>query len=220
MNLYDSHIDAGQELCPKDKAAYYTALIEYVCYGIEPEKLTGPAKAIFVAIKPTLDMSRTKSAAGKAGGEANAKQMASRTGSKTEAEGQANGKQNGEQTPSKDGSKTEAKNKNKYKNNINPQEVVKTTTSYPFGIEVPTVEMVKAYAVSQGCPDFDADAFVTYFEGVGWKVRGEPIFDWTSVCHKWLRDSVKMGKVRKEEKDGSGWVDGSYIIPEWDELAS
>ena len=44
MQLLDSHIEAGQDLSDEDKMAYYTALVEYLYYGKEPE-LTGAPTA-------------------------------------------------------------------------------------------------------------------------------------------------------------------------------
>ena len=49
MQIFDSYIEAGQELSAKDKREYYTALIEYIFYDIEPN-VKGAVAAIFTAI--------------------------------------------------------------------------------------------------------------------------------------------------------------------------
>ena len=78
MQILDSFIEAGQELSAKDKQAYYAAVIEYLYWGREP-KLKGPANAVFVAIRPSLDNSRARAEAGRNGGKQKRKQMRSKT---------------------------------------------------------------------------------------------------------------------------------------------
>ena len=68
MQLFDSHVEAGQTLSKKEREAYYAALIEFAYYGTEPVGLKGAPLAIFTAIKPTLELSRVRSAARKKGG--------------------------------------------------------------------------------------------------------------------------------------------------------
>lgn len=78
MQILDSFIEAGQELSAKDKQAYYSAVIEYLYYGREPS-LKGPANAVFVAIRPSLDNSRARAEAGRNGGRQKRKQTRSKT---------------------------------------------------------------------------------------------------------------------------------------------
>lgn len=84
MQIMDSHIEAGQEMSEKDRIAFYGALVEYLATGKAPE-LKGTPKAVFVAIRPTLDNSRKRSESGSAGGRASGK-------AKLEANQEANGK--------------------------------------------------------------------------------------------------------------------------------
>ena len=67
VNVFKSYVDAGQDLPQKDREKYYTALIEYLAYGKEPQ-LKGTAKAVFVAIMPSLKISRQNAENGKKGG--------------------------------------------------------------------------------------------------------------------------------------------------------
>ena len=73
MQLFDSHVEAGQTLSKKEREAYYAALIEFAYYGTEPVGLKGAPLAIFTAIKPTLELSHVRSVAGRKGGKTNAK---------------------------------------------------------------------------------------------------------------------------------------------------
>lgn len=69
MNIFDSYIEAGQELNKAEKAEYYVALIEYLAYQREPQFKRSAPKAIFIAIKPSIDKSRELSESGKKGAE-------------------------------------------------------------------------------------------------------------------------------------------------------
>ncbi len=73
MQLFDSHVEAGQTLSRKEREAYYTALVEFVYYGMEPVGLTGAAAAVFTAIRPTLELSHVRAVSGRKGGKTNAK---------------------------------------------------------------------------------------------------------------------------------------------------
>ena len=185
MQLMDSHIEAGQDLSAKDKQAYYTALVEYLYYGKEPD-LKGPAKAVFVAIKPTLDNSRARAEAGSKGG------------SNRQANHEANAKQTAKQNESKSESNAEAKSKSK--GNIEE--------TSPNGEEKksarmarPTVQEVADYAAERGDPSFNAERFVDYYESNGWKVGRNPMRDWKATVRTWM---AKDG--RKEQSDAAAFA--------------
>lgn len=106
MNIFDSYIDAGQKLKPSERKEYYCALVEYLAYGKEPERLKGSSDAIWTAIFPSLELSRKRSESGSKGGQKkqanqelatkqNEDLLASKMASKTEANTVANGKANG-----------------------------------------------------------------------------------------------------------------------------
>lgn len=119
MNIFDSYIDAGQKLKPAERKEYYCALVEYLAYGKEPERLKGSSDAIWTAIFPSLELSRKRSESGAKGGQKKqAKQelatkqnedlLASKTASKSEAKAVANGEANGV-AKSKSNSKSNSK---------------------------------------------------------------------------------------------------------------
>lgn len=95
MQIFDSYIDAGQQLPQRDKERFYTSLIEFIAYGVEPT-LDGAAAAVFTAIRPSLVISKKRAEAGRRGGNANAKNNGSsnfaskQNESKSEASDEAN----------------------------------------------------------------------------------------------------------------------------------
>ena len=57
MNIYDSIVDAVQELDPATRGEVYTAVIEYLRYEREPdlESMSQMARVLFRSFKPNLD---------------------------------------------------------------------------------------------------------------------------------------------------------------------
>ena len=93
FTFFSSYYEAVKELPPEIRAEFYDAVIPYAIYGTEPETTNPVVKALFVLVKPSIDVSRTKASAGKKGGEANSNQSESKpeasakqTGSKSQAE--------------------------------------------------------------------------------------------------------------------------------------
>ena len=80
FTFYRSYFEAAQELSDKQRLVLYDALMQYALNDTEPE-LSGIPKAMFILIKPTMDTSKAKSAAGTKGGK------------QTEIKTEANGKQ-------------------------------------------------------------------------------------------------------------------------------
>ena len=88
MQIYDSYIEAGQQLSQRDKERFYTAVIEYLAYDKKPQ-LKGSAQAVFTAIEPSLNISKQNAKNGRAGGKRKSKRNASETGSETQANAEA-----------------------------------------------------------------------------------------------------------------------------------
>ncbi|MEA4901887.1 DUF6291 domain-containing protein [Desulfitobacterium sp.] len=87
FTFFRSYYEAAKELTDKQRLAFYDAIIQY---GIDSEEmaLSGVAKAMFALVKPTLDKSQARAAAGSKGGK-------------------SKGEANDEQTPSKPQAKPE-----------------------------------------------------------------------------------------------------------------
>ncbi len=183
MNIYDSYIDAGQELSAKDKGAYYTALLEYMAYGREPN-LKGAPAAIFVAIRPSLDLSRTRAENGSKGGskrQANTEANAKQTASKTEANAEANG---------------QAKSKSKSNSKKVPTDV---GTKEAARFEPPTEEEVDAYLREKGLSAYLTGAeFVGYYASQDWKkANGLRLTSWKLAASGWA-ERQRREHPRKE----------------------
>lgn len=180
MNIFDSYIDAGQKLKPSERKEYYCALVEYLAYGKEPERLKGSSDAIWTAIFPSLELSRKRSESGSKGGQKkqanqelatkqNEDLLASKTASKTEANTVANGKANGvAKSKSKSNSKEDISNdisKKKGADLSTITEIVdylneKANTSYR-----PSAEYAKTHIRARLREGFTIDDFKTVIDG-------------------------------------------------------
>jgi len=58
----------------------------------------------------------------------------------------------------------------------------------------PTVADVKAYAVEQSQPDFDAAKFIDHYESNGWKVGKTAMKDWQATVRNWIRNGGTQAK--------------------------
>lgn len=190
MQLMDSHVAAGQDLPMKDRQAYYTALVEYLAYGIEPS-LKGAAKAVFTAIKPTLDNSRERAKAGSKGG--------SKSPSKREANVEAKRKQTDKQNTESAGSYQDSPSPS-----YSPSSSYSHSQTLPEGVqggmEPPTLEEVRKYFAAN-CLRGDPDLFWANYDAKGWlDGNGFAISKWTSQALKWSRMQVERD-AKTPERD-------------------
>lgn len=197
MNIFDSYIEAGQQLNKRDREQYYTALIEFIAYDVEPN-LKGAAAAVFTAIRPSLGISKTRANSGRVGGKNRSKASYEKSvchefdngfandllASKTEANGKANG-----QAMSKSNSNSKEELPNGSSKKAAPRFVK------------PSVEEVSAYASELGVPYFDASHFVDYYESNGWKVGRNGMKDWKATVRNWARKDVPKRGASHVEYD-------------------
>lgn len=192
MNLFDSYIEAGQELGRKDRMAYYTAVIEFVAYGREPE-LTGAAKAVFVAIRPSLESSRRCAENGKKGGRP-----------KKETQTAENGKPRTRKTENPDGENTETQTAENGKTNSNSKGNSKETPSNE-GVKKAakfsppaSPQEVTEYSVSIGKP-IDGEEFFAYYASQDWKkANGQKLASWKAAVPGWHARDLRRSGCRKE----------------------
>ena len=180
MNIFESYIDAGQELGQAEKAEYYVALIEYLAYGKEPTFKRQGSKAVFVAIKPSLDIGKKRSESGKKG-------MASRY-------------QNGDllpnKTANKEGNKTEkcplTKGNSKGNKEYTPNGVSKKAPAFT----APSAEEVEAYCEGRGTP-IDSRRFCDYYAAQGWRLsNGNRMRDWRAAARNWADSDNRKRKAQ------------------------
>ena len=215
MNLFDSYIEAGQELGRKDRMAYYTAVIEFVAYGREPD-LTGAAKAVFVAIRPSLESSRRCAENGKKGGRPkketqtaeNGKPRTRKTenpdGENTETQTAENGKPRTRKTENPDGENTETQTAENGKTNSNSKGNSKETPSNE-GVKKAakftppaSPQEVTEYSKSIGKP-IDGEEFFAYYASQDWKkANGQKLTSWKAAVPGWYARDFKRAGGRKE----------------------
>lgn len=79
----------------------------------------------------------------------------------------------------------------------------------------PTVEEVAAYCQEKGYP-LDAQYFVDYYEGNGWKVRGKKMQSWRSTLATWEKN--RKDKEKRDNPVGADGVPDGYVRDRFGEL--
>lgn len=201
MNIYDSYIEAGQKLGRGDREKFYTAVIEFLAYGTEPE-LKGAPLAIMTAIRPSLEDSRRSLVNGRKGGRPRKTQNAENA----KPEPRETENQNGEkpETQTRENRETQAadfgKAKDKDKSNKEkepPKGGSKEKGSAPR-FKPPSVDEVAAYAGQAGLP-LDAGRFCDFYASKGWRVGSSPMRDWRAACRNWARRNDGPGRFAAAE---------------------
>lgn len=184
MNIFDSYIEAGHTMQQRDKESYYTALIEFLYYGVEPD-LKGAALSVMTAIRPSLEESRTRIANGRKGG----RSKKSQTTESEKANSPKSEKLNAENEKSQttESEKTKGKSKGKSINSSNEE--------LNGRFKRPTQDEVSRYASGIGHPSFDAQKFMDYYNANGWKVGRNPMKDWQATVRNWIRRDEPQGKT-------------------------
>ena len=196
MNVYDSIIEAVEKagLTVEERGQMYTAMIEYLYWGREPQFAMKKAVVFcFESMRPVFDAQRAKQEAGRKGGKAaskrkaNAKQNESKAPSKSEADSLANAKQNeSEQEQEQDIKKV-------LPNGSTKEKSIRFTP--------PTAEEVDAYLAEKGLGAYLTGAeFVGYYGSQGWKkANKQPITNWKLAASGWAtREQRKVNPPRKE----------------------
>lgn len=185
MQIFDSYIEAAQYLKPRNKEKYYTALIDYLYYGIEPS-VTGEVAAVITSNWPTIEESRRKIVNGRKGGRGNkagGENAESKTPDSEKAKHANPGKLDGENHESKtpDSGKTKGNSKG------NKKEINKfISKEEPSAFQKPTVEEVRLHCDEMGYT-FDPEEFVATYEATGWMAGKSPIVDWRAKCVSWQK---------------------------------
>jgi hypothetical protein len=184
MNIFDSYIEAGHTMQQRDKESYYTALIEFLYYGVEPD-LKGAALSVMTAIRPSLEESRTRIANGRKGG----RQKKSQPTESEKANSRKSEKLNGENEESQPTESEKAKGKSKGKSINSSNEELNGR------FKRPTRDEVARYAFGIGHPSFDTQKFMDYYNANGWKVGRNPMKDWQATVRNWIRRDEPQGKT-------------------------
>lgn len=185
MQIFDSYIEAGQNMKPRDRERFYTAVIEYLYYGKKPS-VNGEPKSVLTAIWPTLEESRKKVVNGRKGGRGNkagGENAESKMPDSEKAKPVNPGKLDGENPESKtpDSGKTKGNSKG------NKKEINKfISKEEALAFQKPTVEDVRTHCDEMGYT-FDPEEFVATYEATGWMAGKSPIVDWMAKCVSWQK---------------------------------
>lgn len=202
FKFFRSFYEAALDIYKFDKesaADFLMALCDYALNGTESYPLSGAPLAMFKLVKPNLDASKKRSAAGAKGGTANIEANRStalanlkQNRSKAEADSEALPKQAPKQDrstpeahsePMKDvgsrsiGSKEEWKNES-YIPPYNPPKGINTPQKR---FVPPTLEEVAAYVKERGSR-VDPQGFIDFYAMKGWMVGKTPMKDWKAAC--------------------------------------
>ena len=79
-----------------------------------------------------------------------------------------------------------------YESNTNPNTNTKSASRVRGTFSPPTASEVEAYCRERGSP-IRADAFVNYYESVGWKVGSHPMKDWKAAVRSWEQREKQSG---------------------------
>lgn len=165
MTFYRSYWEAVKRL--RKSADRLSALEAILAYALDGEELdrTDAADAIFVLVKPFLDVAARKSKGGKIA--SRVEEESGKTTARVEEESDNN-------------------IKNKKKSNIKVKNNMLEGNAHTR-FTPPTLDEVIAYCQERG-NSVDAERFVSYYESNGWKVGKNPMKDWRAAVRTWERD--------------------------------
>lgn len=188
--LYTSQMKILQKLDMRQRGELLTALMNYVSGG-EPPALDEKTDVAFSAIQIQIDMDTEKF---------------ERVIEKRAAAGRASAAARKAKKEARNLTHVDFVEHNEDEDEDEDEDVDEDVpTANPAG--APTVEEVKAYADSIGYTSLDAQSFCDYYSARGWKINGEPIWDWKALVRRWKRqDEKKAGGFknfdeRKEDLD-------------------
>ena len=182
MTFYRSFWEAVKRL--RKPADRLSALEAILAYALDDEELdrTGAADAIFVLVKPFLDVAARKSKGGK-------------IATRVEEESDKSTERVGEE--SDNNIKNKKKNKLKVKNNM-----LESNTRTRF--VAPTLDDVSAYCSERG-NGVDPQQFIDFYTSKGWKVGDQPMKDWKAAVRTWERRDGRQTAKEQPKSFAQMW---------------
>ena len=86
----------------------------------------------------------------------------------------------------------------------------------------PTVDEINAYCAEKGYNNVDADAFINYFDSVGWRIGKalKPMKSWKGAVANWSRQQAQYDdEKRKKENKGRLQSKPTYDLIEYEKFA-
>lgn len=182
MTFYRSFWEAVKRL--RKPADRLSALEAILAYALDDEELdrTDAADAIFVLVKPFLDVAARKSKGGK-------------IATRVEEESDKSTERVGEE--SDNNIKNKKKNKLKVKNNM-----LESNTRTRF--VAPTLDDVSAYCSERG-NGVDPQQFIDFYTSKGWKVGDQPMKDWKAAVRTWERRDGRQTAKEQPKSFAQMW---------------
>lgn len=168
--IYRSLREATKQLDLETRAKVYDAVMDYAFDGTEPEE-TGVVQAMFLMIKPIIDLNNQRYENGCKGGRP-----------KNQTETKTKPKNNQTETNVKPNDNDNVN----VNDNVNEKEIVKEKVAIAPRFTKPTLQDVQSYVDEQNLV-MDSQSFVDFYESKGWKVGREPMKDWRAAARNWAR---------------------------------
>ena len=206
MNIYDSFIE-GVFMLPdiKDQKDALWSLVCFMRTGVEPEGVRPIPMAWLTTVRPLLETSRARSAAG-----SKPKKITKveQSGCEKQANAETNCEQTAEQNANKTPNKTtnKAPNKTETKNKNKNIDLPNGKSRESRGFSPPSPAQVAEYAAESGFPDFDADKFVDFYASKGWMVGRSKMRDWRASVRTWLsRERAEGATAHAHQSIAEAW---------------
>lgn len=190
--FYYSFLDAALDMQPKERLAYYDALIGYALEGKEPSVLPKNASIAFKLSRKQIDANNLRYENGKKGGRPK------------KTDGFENQKpmvlENGKYSSENEKPKEKEKEKENVKDKEKKESVEKKVAAAPAPQQrmvKPSVVDVADYAAKMGYTGFHTERFYSYYESNGWRVGKNPMKDWKAAVRNWHQRDLQEKQPRK-----------------------
>lgn len=208
MNFYDSIIEGAQELPATERGQLYTAALEYLYYGREPDFKMRPApRALFVAMRPVFDNQRQAVVNGRKGGRPRKRETKTKP-TLSETENQNITAPFDKQKPTLSENAPISKSEQEQEQELEKEPLRGSKKTRPRFVP-PTEEEVDAYLAERGLSAYLTGAqFVGYYGSQDWrKANGQKVTNWKLAASGWADRERK----RSPQKGGSDGFDDFKI---------
>lgn len=207
MQVLDSLVDGPLELADRREADELIGMIvRYLRTGEEPEPRTDAQRMAIAMVRPVLEKSRARAAAGSRGGSAAPRDGAGADGGRAARDraSAVHDRSQASKAASKRASKRQSKKGSKRGSDIyssssslqeDPRDGLQPVRGFqvegePGGFSPPSLDEVRAYWEANALRG-DPEAFFATYDSQGWvKGNGLPVHSWMSLALKWSREQV------------------------------
>ena len=174
--IYRSLREATKQLDLETRAKVYDAVMDYAFDGTEPQE-TGVVQAMFLMIKPIIDLNNQRYENGCRGGRP-----------KNQTETKTKPKNNQNETNPK------PNDNDNVNDNVNEKERIKKKVAVAPRFTKPSLNEVMDYCQERN-NTVNAEQFMDFYESKGWRVGNQPMKDWRAAVRTWeKREQPKENK--------------------------